>query len=366
MGLVLTHTVTPTHPPLSPHPLILAPSSPCTQVHTIGMDSKHAASARAALTLGKDMVFRDLAQGAFRMRGIGGGQTVTLLMIPEVRDLLQRQLSKAAMVPSSSLGTLSEHQKDLYAVTAWLVIAACQSESVQFAQSCKQSLATLWRSNCLDHVLSEQKQIAQVDSMAIVQALLQSFVTFEGVAVSPDETFNKKPVVLLFTQASRLTSIDEDDHPEHLSCMTILRSYSNIVSNQKATTIWVPTEATMAQTTFTTALASLGRGKIYAIPPSEVVRRDRLMSHFRVSANEESVVILSPGAKDVITTRGADILRKVKLFASLNNDLGALSSTRRMHCTRPLHTCKRTLTHIILPLSNLPTPRSLNRLVYAI
>ena len=46
------------------------------QIHTTGMDIKHALNARAALTLGKDMTFRDLAQGAFRMRGIGEGQTV--------------------------------------------------------------------------------------------------------------------------------------------------------------------------------------------------------------------------------------------------------------------------------------------------
>lgn len=58
------------------------------QIHTTGMDIKHALNARAAVTLGKDMTFRDLAQGAFRMRGIGEGQTVSILVIPEVLDLL--------------------------------------------------------------------------------------------------------------------------------------------------------------------------------------------------------------------------------------------------------------------------------------
>jgi hypothetical protein len=32
------------------------------QIHTTGMDIKHTLNAAAALTLGKDMVFRDLAQ----------------------------------------------------------------------------------------------------------------------------------------------------------------------------------------------------------------------------------------------------------------------------------------------------------------
>lgn len=41
-----------------------------------GMDIKQGLSAVAAVTLGKDMTFRDYAQGAFRMRGIGKGQKV--------------------------------------------------------------------------------------------------------------------------------------------------------------------------------------------------------------------------------------------------------------------------------------------------
>ena len=42
-------------------------------------------SARAAMTLGKDMTFRDFAQGAFRMRAVGSGQTITLLITPQAR-----------------------------------------------------------------------------------------------------------------------------------------------------------------------------------------------------------------------------------------------------------------------------------------
>ena len=38
-----------------------------------------------AVTIGKDMVFRDYAQGAFRMRGIGKGQKIHLYLIPEPR-----------------------------------------------------------------------------------------------------------------------------------------------------------------------------------------------------------------------------------------------------------------------------------------
>ena len=52
------------------------------------MDIHQCIDARAALTLDKDMTFRDSAQGAFRMRGIGQGQTMKLFIIPEVLRLI--------------------------------------------------------------------------------------------------------------------------------------------------------------------------------------------------------------------------------------------------------------------------------------
>jgi hypothetical protein len=62
------------------------------QVHTTGMDIKQAVDACAVLTLGKDMVFRDYAQGAFRMRGIGKGQTITLFVVPEIDEKIRLQV----------------------------------------------------------------------------------------------------------------------------------------------------------------------------------------------------------------------------------------------------------------------------------
>lgn len=56
------------------------------------MDIKQAVDARAALTLGKDMVFRDYAQGAFRMRGIGKGQTIHLIVVPEIEQRICTQV----------------------------------------------------------------------------------------------------------------------------------------------------------------------------------------------------------------------------------------------------------------------------------
>lgn len=101
------------------------------QIHTTGMDIKHSLNARAALTLGKDMTFRDLAQGAFRMRGIGEGQMVTMVIIPEVAELMQRQLAKAGQAISDASGA---QQQVLLDVSAWLVINSMRTERVQFDQ----------------------------------------------------------------------------------------------------------------------------------------------------------------------------------------------------------------------------------------
>ena len=59
------------------------------QVHTTGMDIKQHLNAVAIQTIGKDMSFRDLAQGAFRMRKIGQGQKIHLYVVPEVKRLIR-------------------------------------------------------------------------------------------------------------------------------------------------------------------------------------------------------------------------------------------------------------------------------------
>ena len=82
------------------------------QVHTTGMDIKQALDACAVVTLGKDMTLRDYAQvrklrivwtvnssllpqGCYRMRGLGRGQTLKLLIVDEVAELIKRGVSIA-------------------------------------------------------------------------------------------------------------------------------------------------------------------------------------------------------------------------------------------------------------------------------
>jgi hypothetical protein len=52
------------------------------------MDIKQAMNAVAAVTLSKDMTLRDLKQGSWRMRQIGRGQTVQIIIVREVAKLI--------------------------------------------------------------------------------------------------------------------------------------------------------------------------------------------------------------------------------------------------------------------------------------
>ena len=76
------------------------------------MDIQHVLNAKAVLTLGKDMTFRDYAQGAFRMRGIGGGQTIHLFVIPEVDRLIDRKLLDAKMPATGMMSVKRRRGKE--------------------------------------------------------------------------------------------------------------------------------------------------------------------------------------------------------------------------------------------------------------
>ena len=73
-------------------------------MHTTGTDIPQGLQSCAAITAGKDNVLRDYTQGAWRMRGIGAGQTVRLLVSAQLERLV------AAELP----GGASRAQRDAY------------------------------------------------------------------------------------------------------------------------------------------------------------------------------------------------------------------------------------------------------------
>lgn len=58
------------------------------QCHTTGMDIKQALDSCAVATLAKSMVMRDHTQACWRMRQLGEGQTIVVVIVPEVAKMI--------------------------------------------------------------------------------------------------------------------------------------------------------------------------------------------------------------------------------------------------------------------------------------
>ncbi|KAL4139988.1 hypothetical protein PRNP1_015417 [Phytophthora ramorum] len=164
----------------APMPLVqcgLSPSKRFTfydQVHTTGMDIKQGVNARAVVTLGKDMTFRDYAQGAYRMRGIATGQSVCLFLIPEVENRIRHEM-KLAQVELSTQGSAQKRLDEfLLLVPAWLLINSMRMESMQLVQLSLQELHNTWRRRALHSLLDEIAAATSKD--ASLSSRLRRFV----------------------------------------------------------------------------------------------------------------------------------------------------------------------------------------------
>jgi hypothetical protein len=122
------------------------------QIHTTGMDIKHVVNATAAITLGKDMVFRDYVQGAFRMRGIGNGQKIKVLIIPEVKELMHREL--AIINAGKDAAAAAVERRTLEDICAWLVVNSARSEKTQWSMLCLQNVSNVYRKNAYSTLLA--------------------------------------------------------------------------------------------------------------------------------------------------------------------------------------------------------------------
>lgn len=112
------------------------------QSHCVGADLAQAPTARALLTLGKDSDVRAVSQAAWRMRGIAKGQTVELLLTPEIQGLVIR-----------SAGSLWGSEPVPVSVLAWLTRNTIEHERLQHAQLRQQDLEQVWRKSALADLL---------------------------------------------------------------------------------------------------------------------------------------------------------------------------------------------------------------------
>jgi hypothetical protein len=145
------------------------------QIHTTGMDIHQCIDARAVITLGKDMTFRDYAQGAFRMRGIGQGQTLELFIIPEVMERINKHVKLLSSRPTigqsnfafgeDSLLSLSSvqyavlPQNLLVHVASWLTLNGMKSENMQFRLLCHQSVENVIRKRAFMIMTSAYREL---------------------------------------------------------------------------------------------------------------------------------------------------------------------------------------------------------------
>ena len=100
------------------------------QVHTTGMDISQPIDAQATVLLGKDMTFRDYAQACWRMRGLGRGQSVRVVVVRELETLV---------FGVSNSGDLRSD------IVQWLLLNSIKSEHLQQMQLCHQDIAYTWR-----------------------------------------------------------------------------------------------------------------------------------------------------------------------------------------------------------------------------
>mmetsp|Transcript_2417 Transcript_2417/g.3236 ORF Transcript_2417/g.3236 Transcript_2417/m.3236 type:complete len:3692 (+) Transcript_2417:353-11428(+) len=162
------------------------------QIHTTGMDVKHVVNATAVITLGKDMVFRDYVQGAYRMRGIGQGQKIHVFVIPEVQELMQRERAAALKKPLDEDGEgpphtpedelaltvgstmTSSNEEDSTTVTstpemlkqivAWLVVNSMCSEQTQWSMLCIQNVSNIYRKTAFDVMMNGSKRLTEMSN----------------------------------------------------------------------------------------------------------------------------------------------------------------------------------------------------------
>lgn len=151
------------------------------QVHTTGTDVKQVASATAVMTLGKDLTFRDYAQGAYRMRGIGNGQKLCLYLIPEVMARMKAMLCPSSPLKPTMVCGIGEEEEEepsettfesgdlLRDVPAWLMLNSMKMESLQYLKLSLQELSNVWRKKAYDYLLADSLHAVQHAEIFTVQ-----------------------------------------------------------------------------------------------------------------------------------------------------------------------------------------------------
>ena len=282
-----------------------------------------------------DMVFRDLAQGAFRMRGIGEGQTITILIIPEVTELMQRQLTKAGYQNGQTAGHEKGPQATLLQdIAAWLVVNSMRTETLQFDQLCQQNLANIWRENAFEQLLNGHRRFTVRPNAAnafVLNMLGEAFVSNREGSVSRSKTEGK--VLALYFRTG----------PSAMPCDNALRTVYSKFHGGSGLAFEV-IQLDDGCNTVETFTANFREMPWLAIPFAHVQRRAALRKLFEVKDGEQVIVLLNQEGQ-TITREGVSLLelahscektleKKAKAVKSIDVDKKMLLQEREKLATQ--------------------------------
>ena len=104
------------------------------------------------------------------MRGISKGQTIQLLLIPEIVDVISRELTAADV--RATVGQGGSGQRVLVEVVAWLVVNSMRSERVQSNMLALQNLANTWRKAGFRQLMEHVDQMTAMEKGALLPSVL--------------------------------------------------------------------------------------------------------------------------------------------------------------------------------------------------
>lgn len=98
------------------------------------------------------------------MRGIGAGQKIHIVIIPEVQKIIEREFqhslsprpqSDADALATSEPAAGSSGDSVLNDVIAWLIVNSLRSEQTQWIMLCQHQIGSLYRKNALYSILQK-------------------------------------------------------------------------------------------------------------------------------------------------------------------------------------------------------------------
>ena len=142
------------------------------QVHTTGMDIPQPIDGYAVATIGKDMTLRDFSQGCWRMRDLGQGQRVHVVVPCEVEKLMKEVANTGALLKVDASPHAPVLRSNLL-LLAWLTQNGVRSEEQQAVQLREQNIRDVARRMSLGLLLQFKKPLSaekQHEAMVAAEA----------------------------------------------------------------------------------------------------------------------------------------------------------------------------------------------------